>query len=494
VPGGEESKLVDLRFAVFSSSLDWSPDGTQIAFSDAYPGIDRLAIYLFDVRTGEERKITSPPSEIWGDWDPKFSPDGRMLAFKRVRAFLLDTIYLLPMTGGPPRLIRDDSKAIWGHAWTADGKSLIFSTQLDGSIFGLWRVPLNSRREPIRIGEGGLDAVTPVSSRKGNRIAWVNHLWDTSIYRIPFAGHSTPTLLIGSTLHVQGCSYSGDGRIAFVSDRSGSWEIWTAWADGSHQVRVTNFGGPATDSPRWSPDGRHLAIATRTLGGNKVFILNCESKAGTTRCGQPRQFVAGAGTEKWSDAQPAWSADGAYVYYTSNRSGRDEVWKQPYAGGPAVQMTHQGGFQPLESPDGKWLYFSKLQPQSIWRMPGSRPQPMDTHAAERLVIGPPHDVVPTGWIVTSDEVLFADLAGNNRSATIRGYRLGTGKTRDIVTLPEIESPSEVTSLSVSRDSRWLLYWQLDKAGSNIMVAEPAIKSPQKKFRQQVIVFYPLLCL
>ena len=72
VKDGVETKLLDLANANLSAGIDWSPDGTQIAFSDTVPSLHELAVYVFDLKTGEKRKLTSPPVNIWGDWDPKF--------------------------------------------------------------------------------------------------------------------------------------------------------------------------------------------------------------------------------------------------------------------------------------------------------------------------------------------------------------------------------------------------------------------------------------
>jgi Tol biopolymer transport system component len=218
----------------------------------------------------------------------------------------------------------------------------------------------------------------------------VNRLEDTNIYRTLATGEGVPTEFIASTRRDERSSYAPDGRIAFASDRSGSWEIWIAGPDGSSQVRVTNFGGPLTGFPRWSPDGRHLAFESKALGRSRIFVLECQS--GGARCGKPMPLTS-AGAETLAEALPSWSADGVYVYFTSNRTGRDEVWKQALAGGEAIQVTRHGGYFSHESQDGKWLYFSKLEPQSIWRAPvpgagagrrrsGSRRQRTDAAGSE----------------------------------------------------------------------------------------------------------------
>jgi Tol biopolymer transport system component len=167
----------------FTSSIDWSPDGTQLAFSDAVPGLDYVAIYLFNLGTGEKRNLTSPPPEDTGDWDPKFSPDGRTVAFKGVTGFWADDIYVVPTAGGRLRRITAARRGIWGHAWTADGGSLIVSCQREGTIFGLWRLSLTPQAHPEQIVQGGIDAITPATSRRTSQVAWVSQMQDLNIYR-----------------------------------------------------------------------------------------------------------------------------------------------------------------------------------------------------------------------------------------------------------------------------------------------------------------------
>ena len=73
---------------------------------------------------------------------------------------------------------------------------------------------------------------------------------------------------------------------------------------------------------------------------------------------------------------PSWSRDGHWIYFTSNRSGRDEIWKlavaggKPVAGAQAVQVTRSGGSAPQVSVDGQYLYYVKQgQDTRLFRMP-----------------------------------------------------------------------------------------------------------------------------
>ncbi|MBV9035331.1 MAG: PD40 domain-containing protein [Acidobacteriaceae bacterium] len=461
--GGNERKILDSKSPHLSARIDWSPDGTELAFSDVLPESERLAIYLFNLRTGEQRKLTSPPPEDTGDWNPKFSPDGRTIAFKRVSGFWADDIYTVPVAGGEPRRVTWERRGIWGHAWTADGKSLILSWQRGATIFGLWRLPLTPQSHPERIVQGGVDAITPTTCREMTRLAWVNQIQDVNIYRVSAAGGELPVRFIASTLRDQHPAYSPDGQIAFVSDRSGSREIWLARADGTGQKRVTNFNGPDVGDLQWSPDGRRLAFYSRAQGHSDIFTLDCDGAS--MLCGIPQRATSGIKAEV-----PGWSADGRFLYFTSDRTGRWEVWKQATSSGQPIQVTQNGGYAARESRDGKWLYFSKNRSDSIWRIPVAR-SGGPAVSAEELVIGPPNHVQQKGWTLIPDGIVFTERAGKGQPSALRAYQFSSKRTRLIVPLMEGFVDGRDYSVSVSPDLKWVLYSQLDKSGSNIMVAE-----------------------
>jgi Tol biopolymer transport system component len=192
VAGGAEVTILNLTNANETSTIDWSPDGERLIFSDQPPGSTQLAIYSFNLQTGEKTKLTTPPAGIWGDWSPKFSPDGKTIAFKRVTDYWLDEIYLIPAAGGTARQMTSIKAGIWGHAWTANGDSLIVSCQRGSTILGIWRFPLADPSRPERIQQGAGDLVTPATARKGNRIAWVSRIWTPIFTGRPFRGRNRP--------------------------------------------------------------------------------------------------------------------------------------------------------------------------------------------------------------------------------------------------------------------------------------------------------------
>jgi hypothetical protein len=219
-------------------------------------------------------------------------------------------------------------------------------------------------------------------------------------------------------------------------------------------LRTSN--GPDLANLQWSPNGHHLAFDGRVDGGAEIFSLDCASS--TTQCGSPRRVISAPAEA------PNWSADGEFLYFASRRTGRWEVWKQRLSGGVPTQITRNGGYAARESQDGKWLYFSK--DKTIWRIPAGN-SAGQTAPGEEFVVGPTDHALVTGWTLIPDEIVYIDAA----TREIRAYRISTKETRLILKLTEGFRVRRDIRVSVSPDLRWVLYSQLDRSGSNVMIRE-----------------------
>jgi Tol biopolymer transport system component len=119
-------------------------------------------------------------------------------------------------------------------------------------------------------------------------------------------------------------------------------------SDGSNPVQLTSFRGPNVTCPRWSPDGGRIAFDSNAEGEFDIWVINASG-------GKPQRMT----TDPANDGNPSWSGDGRWIYFDSARTGEQQVWKIPDSGGDAIQVTRDGGFAPLESPDGKFIYYTK---------------------------------------------------------------------------------------------------------------------------------------
>ncbi|QIG79391.1 amidohydrolase family protein [Stakelama tenebrarum] len=139
------------------------------------------------------------------------------------------------------------------------------------------------------------------------------------IYALDPAGGTARPVLTGMAFEFQPV-FSPDGsRFAFVSDRSGSNNIWVANADGSGLTQLSHDSGATVfSSPAWSPDGRHV-YASRMVHKVLAFELY---RYNVTGRGEPEQITkAQPNGEGWDDRHNAMGAvaspDSRYVYYAS---------------------------------------------------------------------------------------------------------------------------------------------------------------------------------
>jgi Tol biopolymer transport system component len=137
--GGAERKLGELAPQYPGVGLSWSPDGKYLALVDKIAPREPASIFLLSVETGDKRKLTSSPTEYVGDFGPRFSPDGKKLAFGRFSSVLSSEIYVLPVTSdgrplGEPRRLTHDERLILGLDWTADGRRIVYSSGQYGSM------------------------------------------------------------------------------------------------------------------------------------------------------------------------------------------------------------------------------------------------------------------------------------------------------------------------------------------------------------------------
>jgi Tol biopolymer transport system component len=206
--------------------------------------------------------------------------------------------------------------------------------------------------------------------------------------------------------------FSPDGkRIAFMSSRTGAWQIWMSAVDGSNprQVSFTESAG----TPRWSPDGRSIAFDAPWDGVTRIFVVRVDGYE------QARPLVEGL--------VPSFSRDGKWIYFASDQTGDWQVWKIPAGGGPPTQVTDHGGFAALESADG-YLYYSKSRyPQpEICRVPvrGGDEACVLQHLRPRTW---------ASWAVTREGIVFAEDLPNGQSS-LSLYDPARRVVRDLVAL------------------------------------------------------------
>jgi Tol biopolymer transport system component len=451
--GGEEKPLAPCGDSDYRR-LAWSPDGRWLALSrrDARGVLD---LELLSPDTLERRSLTSAPDGFLGDTSPAFSPDGAALAFTRSLTDGVNDIYRVPAAGGEPVRLTFDDRDTMGSAWSADGRSIVFSSSRAG-IYSLWRVPARGG-EPGWVAGGGIKMKHPSAARQGNLLAFENWLYEINLWRIPARAGSgaQPRRLTEATDEWNfGPSLSADGgRVVFISTRTGNEEIWIAASDGSGAKRLTSFGGPRLESPRLSPDGRRVVFSARAPARSNLYLVSADG-------GVPDRL-----TDERSDAlAPRWSRDGRAVYFASRRGGGDwQVWRLELEGRRLSPATASGGYAAEESPDGRYLYFTRADAAGIWRTAlSARGGETPERVTDRLA---PEDWA--NWETGAAGIYFRELCPNHEGPAVALLPWGASQPRDLVLLPD----QGWSGFAVSSDGAWIVYPRVDRHTCDIRAIE-----------------------
>jgi Tol biopolymer transport system component/DNA-binding winged helix-turn-helix (wHTH) protein len=436
----------------WSYGLSWTPDGDHLVFGDRNDSSLTSAIHLYSLKDGQRRQLTKPPANL-SDIHPVVSPDGRYLAFVRLNPqgrggdVFLQKLEHLQLSGEPWQLTFGHSVAAFD--WAQDSRSIVHDAGLVDP--GLWRVGVAGGASELVW--ANIRTMKPSLARAGAGVVYQTTGYDVNIWelRIPsspnrLAAGDETFRVVASTSNDTDVMLSPDGtRIAFASFRSGHSDLWVSNRDGSQARQLTNFGGWRVGSPCWSFDGRSIAFDALEPGGS--WSLHVVAADGSPIS---RTLIS----DQNNNVRPAWSLDGKWIYFASDRTGDYQIWKMPSAGGTPEQITRNGGLDAIVSPDGRHLYYAKpASVQGIWEVPFEG--------------GPEIKVVERGRSLSfdvADAGIFIMDASAKPQVTVEMYSFASRKLVPVAWLPPGVTSPYVT---VTRDGRSLLYTRVDHRTSDI---------------------------
>jgi Tol biopolymer transport system component len=361
----------------------------------------------------------------------------------------------MPLEGGEPQKLTSQGEATLGLAWDTDGLAIVYAkTPTVADVRGgLWRIS-RAGGDPRPVLEAGTDVRYPAISSQGKRLVYERVNFDTNVWLYPLPGHrdsALPRQVAASTYvdHEPRISPQGD-RIVFSSSRTGHFEIWVSDLDGSNLTQLTSLKGWA-GSPRWSTDGRNIAFDSNARGNWDILVIDAQG-------GPPRQLT----TDESFDSRPSWSRDGRWIYFASDRTGTQQIWKQSPDGGEAVQITQDGGYQPFESADGRYVYFQKVPSfREVWRVPVEGGE-------ETAVRQAPNSAA---WALGTKGFYYVE---SMEAATAPGkwvLRLLPFDATEPVDVMEVPAPWWSSPLDIAPDGKWFAYVQSDRVESDLMMIE-----------------------
>jgi dipeptidyl aminopeptidase/acylaminoacyl peptidase len=348
-----------------------SPDGRRVAYTvTEYSLADNRGttrIWLADLAGGAARRLTGGPGS---DRQPRWSPDGRTLAFISTRENGAQ-LWVLPLEGGEARRVTNLPDGAADPVWLPDGRGLVVTSDVK------WPPEQEIDRR---------NGAYPTEARIWTSLLWRH--WDEwragrrqHLFLVPLAGpardltpvdHDVPTI-----------ATSGDGDVAVAPDGAEiavalhgdstvadntNVDVYVLAPDGSGMRAITTGRG-ADNTPRYSPDGRWLAYLSMERPGFEADRqrLMLVARPGGRTGGAPVEA-----TKDWtlSVGSYAWCPDSRCLYATVEERGRVNVYRIDL---PSFRRTRavSGGVNTAVqvAPDGQtlvYLHQSATQPPEVW--------------------------------------------------------------------------------------------------------------------------------
>ncbi len=336
-------ELADLFRFQFLQSGELSPDGARVVYAVSHISADKgdatkeketSTLWLLTLATGERRPLTSG---LTMDGEPKWSPDGRQIAFVSARPDKAQ-IYVMPVDGGEPRPITDFKQGVGGGlAWSPNGEQIAFTAS-----------PLTEppdENAPYRVTR---------NVYRFNGMGYVDKIRQ-DIYVVTVASGETARLTSDES-HNMGPLWSPDGSRLLYSamlapdehEPFGRLKVVTLTGE-MHEVLDRAWGRALGAS--WLPDGRIVMLGHRAgqRNGTKhdLYVVGADGGEPENRSAS---FPLGFGDGLQADMpalglglyRPLPTEDSAWAYMVVQRGGIVEVARAALSGAEVVQTVATG--------------------------------------------------------------------------------------------------------------------------------------------------------
>lgn len=337
------------------------------------------------------------------------SPNGEYLAISRRGNRFSEDVYVLNLATGEERRLTHDVVDVIGLSWHPNSEAIVFGAAESGSRTGylvditsgaITQLPLDNFGSPSRVLADGTIYYHTLGSRM-----------QLSALQV---GPNSPSGLFPLTMsdfhyrdpHLN----SNTGEFVFVSNRSGSDELWLADSQFRNTRKLTNLN-TIVRFPRWSRDGGKIAFVARFPETQHDVLSVLDIATGQIQ--QLYQFERVLG-------RPTWWHDDSRIVVRENGN----LHSITLAEGGMQQLTSSGGIFAQSTASGD-IYFTKGTNLGLWQL--------HADGSESEVI--PHHIFGTrySWVVAEEGVYFYQQ--QNRAETVSYFSFSSGSVEDILAIP-----------------------------------------------------------
>ena len=376
-----------------------SPDGRLAAYVDETDG--KLSVWLRDLQTAQNTLIVPPGNELY--FGIVFSHDGQSIYFVRRSKSeperTATSIYRVSARGGVPEKIIGFAEG-WISLSPDDQQiSFVRCEYKDDDYCSLMIADINGQNErrivarprPLRISDNQF-------SPDGKSIAFASGVSenggrDFRITKVDLATGTESAITGPQFFDIRSLKWlpSGDALIVSAMEMlDGQSKLWHVSAETGEALELTKDSASYM-SVSLSSDATKM-ITTRVENNFQLYISSHEATKMLTGAreavftpggkivystdggdiwiinrdgGEQRQLTSNA----YRDFSPCVSPDGRFIYFTSARSGSNQIWRMNADGSDQTQITKtEGGYPVFVSPDGRWVYYESGLHETLWKV------------------------------------------------------------------------------------------------------------------------------
>jgi serine/threonine protein kinase len=277
--GESPKKLIDFGF-----NPSWSPDGKEICCTEnsveTYSRTQTLSkMWIVNATTGESRVLTEGDAV-----QSKWSPHNKRIAYWGMHKGTQRDIWTISIQGGDALQVTDDASIDYNPVWSPDGKYLYFISNRKGT-FSLWRVAIDetsgkTSAEPELVPLPSARSSHISFSSDGKHLAFVQTTPNQNAYRLNFDAATEklsgqPIAITHGSTAVGSPVISPDGTLLAFTGSAAELELYVLKIGESLANQITENSGNNL-IPRWSPDGKQLAVYSNQSGSYQIYAMNSD--------------------------------------------------------------------------------------------------------------------------------------------------------------------------------------------------------------------------